>query len=207
MRQIDPATGHTLASFSIGAGDLVAEGDLAFRSDGLGFLSTAGGAGVSLLSFNIGTLSSNTISAEPFLFDGLAFNSANTLYGMSQGGGGSLGDGTRSKLYTIDQSTGARTLIRSLNISAATNEILGGLTFRSDGSLWSEVSNGTTSTLARVNTATGNATFVGSITGFGNVSGIAFLGSTSVPEPNVVALTATGLIGLVGFAARKRRRN
>ena len=203
IRQIDPNTGHTLASFSIGAGNLFGEGELTFRSDGIGFLSTSGGAGVSILSLNLATSSSSNISNEPFFFDGLAFNNADVLYGMSQA---QFGDGV-SKLYTISQTTGGLSLLGSLNISAANTEILGGLTFRSNGTLFAALSDQSTSTFATVNPATGQATAIGTITGFGDVSGIAFLtpAVNEVPEPGTFVLMGTAIVGLVTFRAAGKK--
>jgi hypothetical protein len=203
IRQLDPNTAHTLATISIGnTSGFVGEGDLAFRSDGTGFLSTAGSPGVSLFSFNISNNTSSKISAEQFLFDGLAFNSSDVLYGLSQA---QSGDGT-SKLYTLDQTTGAKTLVGALNVPSATNEILGGLTFDSGGTLYGELSDGSsTSTLVTIDPATGQATTIGNIAGFGNVSGIAFLPSavTAAPEPSTLVLTGIGLVSL--SLARRRR--
>jgi hypothetical protein len=43
IRQLNPATGATIASINIGAGNLIGEGAIDFRSDGVGFLSTSNG--------------------------------------------------------------------------------------------------------------------------------------------------------------------
>jgi hypothetical protein len=201
IRQIDPNTGHTLASINIGAGNLVGEGDLAFRSDGVGFLTT-GGPSLSLRRFDLSPPNSSIVGPLPGpFFNGLAFNSSDVLYGISKGFAS-----FPSRLYTINQTTAVETLVGGLNVAAAVSEDLGGLTFRSDGTLWAALSDQTTSTLVRVNAATGQATNVGIITGFGNVSGIAFLNTTvTTPEPSTFLLTATGLIGLVGFGGRRMK--
>ena len=131
IRQIDPATGHTLATINIGTPNLVGEGDLTFRSDGTGCLETANGpSGAGLYTFNLSPPSSSFLGSS-VIVDGLAFNSGDILYAMSQGitAGG-------SELYTANQSTGALSLVGSLNTASATGEILGGLTFGSDGTLW-----------------------------------------------------------------------
>lgn len=202
IRQIDPATGHTLASINIGTPGLVGEGDLSFRSDGAGFLETANsGAGAGLLKFSLAPPSSSFLGNSAII-DGLDFDSANILYGMSQG----VSD-SGSKLYTVNQTNGALSLVGALNIGAASTEILGGLTFDSIGTLWGELSNGSsTSTLATINKNTGQATVVGNITGFGNVSGIAFLGPATVPEPSSVLLLGTCVIA-IGLRWRHRVRS
>jgi outer membrane protein assembly factor BamB len=202
IQQIDPATGHTLATFNIGVSNLVGEGDLAFRSDGTGFIETAGGpSGSGLLTFNLGAGTSSFLGASTIM-DGLDFNSSNTLYGMSQG----ITD-SGSKLYTVNQSTGALTLVGALNTPSANGEILGGLTFGSDGTLYGELSDdSSTSTLVKINPTTGQATVIGNI-GFTNVSGISFVNSstTPVPEPSSVLLSGTCILGAIGLVRRRVR--
>ncbi len=204
IRQIDPATDHTLATINIGTPSLVGEGDLAFRSDGTGFLETAAGpSGAGLYTFNLSPPSSSFLGSS-IAVDGLAFNGGDILYAMSQG----LTDGG-SKLYTANQSTGALSLVGSLNTASAPGEILGGLTFGSDGTLFGELSDGsTTSTLVTIDSVTGQATVVGNI-GFDNVSGIAFLSSatSSVPETSSVLLLGTCIIGAIGLRFRRGIRS
>jgi hypothetical protein len=201
--QIDPTTGHTLGSTDIGTGVLIGEGDIAFRSDGTGFLY---GDGSKFFSFDLAAGTSTLINTGSFLFDGLAFSGGGVLFGLSQGFGAPNG---QSSLYTINTTTGAVSLVGALNVPAAATELLGGLAFAPDGTLYAELSDGTTSsTLYTVSTTTGQATLVGSI-GFGNVSGIRFLetSSAAVPEPSSLALCGiAGAVGL-GYGWRRRRRD
>jgi hypothetical protein len=105
IRQIDPATGHHLTSINIGTPSLVGEGDLAFRSDGTGFLETASApSGAGLYKFNLSPPSFSFLGSSKII-DGLNFDRASVLYAMSQG----VTD-SGSKLYTVNQAKGALTL-------------------------------------------------------------------------------------------------
>ena len=202
IRQLDPTTGHTLASINIGTGSLTGEGDIVIRSDGTGFLY---GDGSQFVKFSISAGTSSVINVGSFLFDGLAFNSSNVLFGLSQGVAAPNG---QSSLYTINTTTGALSLIGALNVPAAATEVLGGLEFGPDGTLYAELSDNTTaSNLYTVNTTTGQATLVGSI-GFNDVSGIRFLTTgAAVPEPATLVSASTAvLIGLF-YTLRPRRRD
>jgi len=66
IQGIDTTTGLIASTIDIGVGNLTGEGDLAFRSDGIGFLSTVFKGGLStptndLYTFNIMTNSSTLI--------------------------------------------------------------------------------------------------------------------------------------------------
>jgi hypothetical protein len=203
VRQLDPATGHTLATINIGVPDLIAEGDITYNAAGTGFLSTSGPSGIQLLSFNMAAGTNAVIGTTPFLFDGLAFDSSGVLYGMSQ----AVGAGVTSKLYTINTTTAALTLVGALNVPpASTNEILGGLAFAPDGTLYAELSDESTSSLYTVSKTTGQATLVGNI-GDAQVSGIRFLStSASVPEPSITILAGTGAAVLLMLRRRSSSR-
>ena len=194
IRELDPLTAHTLNTINIGVAT-IGEGGITFRSDGIGFMSRSSGGIGTLWSFDITVPSSTNISGDDGLrpsMDGLDFNSADALYGITQSSNlyGS------HKLYTINQTTGATTLIGDTGITD--NDTLSGLAFRSDGVLFTEINN----SLYTINPLTGEATFVGRI-GFEGISGLTFVGEGKVPEPSTMLLLGSGLIGLAGFARKK----
>jgi hypothetical protein len=135
--------------------------------------------------------------------DGLAFNKGNVLYGMSQG----ASQGGTNSLYTINQATGATTLVGSMGVANANS--VGGLEISRKGVGYASF-NGN---LYRVDLGTGAATLIGS-TGFDNISGLALVrtgggggggGGGGVPEPGTWALLAGASLGLV--ALRRARRS
>jgi len=109
LRQIDPANGATLNIIDLGSFAANGEGGLAFRPDGMGFLSDSSNTPF-LRRFDI-TIPSSTVITNSLTppMDGLAFNAAGVLSGLEEGGAG---------LYTIDQVTGATTLVGSTGIAA-----------------------------------------------------------------------------------------
>lgn len=193
VRQLDPATGATLATIDVG---IVAggEGGFAMRQDGVGFLSATIGNVGTLWRFDIGVPGSTQVTATNGLapsMDGLAFSPGGVLYGLSQG----ATDGG-NKLYTIDPASGATTLVGALGVG---DSAVGGLAFAADGTLYATLSdlNPTAAKLYALDVSSGAATLIGNL-GFNSVSGITFL--TPIPEPRTSLLLAAGLalLGLLG---------
>jgi outer membrane protein assembly factor BamB len=189
IQQIDPATGHTLASISIGAGDLIAEGDLTFRADGVGFLAPASRK---LYQFDITTGMSTLITSTlPLNIDGLAFDAAGVLYAFT--------DFTSSNVLTIDPTTGASTIVGSHGVVTPRGKNLGGLSFDASGILYAVIGDG----LYTIDPATGAATLIGPITGVSGVSGIAFADTAAIPEPGAILLLGYGLTVVAGRMKRR----
>jgi hypothetical protein len=188
IRQLNPATGATIATINIGIGNVVGEGGLALRRDGIGFLATSAGSTGRFYSFNIVSGTSTPITGpggfDPAM-DGLDFSPGGVLFGIRQ---------DPSVLYTIEPVTGATTLIGDTGFND--NDAVSGLAFRSDGVLFGEV-NGI---LVTIDPLTGAATVIGRI-GFANVSGLIFL---PVPGPSTVLLLGMGVLAI---AAMQRRAN
>jgi hypothetical protein len=217
LRQIDPATGNIIGTTNPGINVSVGEGDLALRTDGTGVVaSTLDDTG----SFGTGTLyslstspaSAGEVNNNFGLFDGVAFNSSNALYGLSQGG---------DNLFTIDPTTGNTSLVGGTGIQTTDPSSgfplygFGGLTFDQGGMLYGDLANfdpsNPLSNLYTINPTTGAATLVGGI-GIGQVDGLAFLstGTTppppgSTPEPSTFLL-AGGCLLTAGFIRRRLAR-
>ncbi len=195
IHELNLSTGGILQTIDIGVGDLLGEGDLAFRSDGAGFLASALNPATfttsnDLFRFDIATGTSTRIGSTSVTLDGLAFGAGDVLYGLGQ---------SDANLYVIDQTTAATTLVGNLGITKGSP--FAGLTFGPNGTLYAAVDD----RLFTVNTMTGAATPVNrdvTSTGFSSVSGVAF---APIPEPSSVLLfglgTTTGLLAL-----RRRKR-
>jgi hypothetical protein len=190
LRELDPATGGTLNSVDLGIGNLTGEGAIDFRSDGTGFLTTAS-PGATLYTFT--TAGSGTpVGGTSQVIDGLAFDSADVLYGLIQGG---------ATLVTINQATGALTVVGPTGLGGSA--VLGGLAFLDD-QLYAVLSTSTASALYTLDPGTGLATLVGDV-GIGGVSGIAFLDTTQAPEPASLLLVGFGLAVAAGRRLRAHR--
>ncbi len=182
IRQLDAATGHTLATIDIGV-VTSGEGSIAFRRDGIGFLSRSFVSINTLWSFELTIPESTAIGDMSFGIDGLDFDANGVLYGLSQ---------TSYNLYTINQTNAEATLIGPTGLVSRT--FLGGLTFSSDGTLYAVLNDA----LFTLNPNTGAANFIGPV-GFDGVSGL----TAAMPIPDAVLLCGFGIV-LVG-RLRKRR--
>lgn len=173
LQQLDPLTARTLATIDIGVA-IVGEGGISFRSDGTGFLASSFYTAEELWSFDFSVPNSKMIDTLDFGMDGLAFNSDDILYGLSQ---------MSYDLYTINPVNAELTFVGSAGLTSRT--ILGGLTFSSDGTLYAVLNDA----LYTLNPGTGAATLIGPI-GYDNVSGI----TATVPVPGAVLLCGFGAV-------------
>ncbi|MES2707622.1 MAG: hypothetical protein V4726_13590 [Verrucomicrobiota bacterium] len=203
VQEINPFTGAIVRDISIGIGDRIGEGDIAFGSAGTGFIASAlNGSDFSLdnglYAFNILTGTSSrvgttTLAGNGLAIDGLAFTGG-TLYGLSMDAAPSL--------YTINPATAELTLVSALNFgsySFAGGSAFSGLTAgAAAGSLYAALDD----RLFTINIADGTTTPADLNTmdfGFSGVSGLA---NSAVPEPGATLL---GMLSL-GLLARRRRR-
>lgn len=189
IRQLDPLTGATVNTINIGTPQLIAEGDLTFRSsDGIGFLTSVFGPNsvvAPLYSFDITVPSYTYIGSMGIFMDGLEYWNG-TLYGLSQ----NYTDPPK-KLYTINPTNAALTLIGSTGVSGP---MVGDLAFRADGTLFASMD----SNLYTLDVNTGAATLIGPI-GYQYVTGLAFLDSNPIPTPGALLLLGSGLSVLAGW--------
>jgi len=190
LREIDPSTAATVSSINLGVGNLTGEGGLDFRSDGVGFLNSTSGTTSNVYRFTLAANSGVLVGSENTAgIDGLAFSPTDVLYAMGQQ--------PQNNLYTVNQTTGALTLVGATGFSNASS--LSGLDFIG-GTLYGVISD----SLYTLNPLTGAATLVGP-TGFSSISGLASLdvgGTATVPEPATLLLLGSGAIAL----SRRRMR-
>ena len=99
-----------------------------------------------------------------------------------------------SRLFTINPSTGAATLVGSTGVLAGA----AGLAYDSgNNTLYLNTAGSSIGNFYTVNISTGQATFVGSNTGAGQgIDGLADTNGNRVPEPSTVLLLISGFAGL-----------
>ncbi|MSU77646.1 MAG: hypothetical protein EXS16_06070 [Gemmataceae bacterium] len=171
IAELDPATGSTITTHNIGAFP-GGEGDMAIRSDGIGYVGSSGGA---LIEFDISVPSSKLVgNVGPLRIDGLAFNSADVLYMLTE---------TGSDLYTIDQTTWTATLVGKTGIAGA-GAGTGGLAFDAAGNLYATVDLGGPSSFYKIDPVTAVGTLIGPI-GFNLVTGLRFTPGAPPPPPPI----------------------
>lgn len=199
IREISRVSGKVVRDVSIGLTGLIGEGDLAFRSDGLGFLTSSLDATSPALTpvnniytFNIDTGTSQRIGTTGVTIDGLAFDPNGTLYGVGQGD---------AMLYTINQTNGAATPVGSFGV--ANNSPIGAIAFGPNGILYVNIDD----RLYTVDKTTGAATpvsqtvldfDVSSVSGLTFAPGAATLGNMSAR----IAVGTGDDVGIEGFIIR-----
>jgi hypothetical protein len=153
---------------------MVGEGDLAFRSDGVGFLVSAlhtnGSVAFDVYTFDVISGTSHWIGNSGGAVDALAFDTNNTLYALGQ-------DGTN--LYTMNQNNGTLTTVGPLGV--AMSSPFGAMTFGPDGTLYAAIND----QLYTINKTTGVASVLSTNVldiGFSSVSGLAFALPTTAAQ-------------------------
>ena len=175
--QLDPATGNFLGSTSVGAFPPFGwnGGGLAFRSDGIGYLGR-GTTGTDIYQFDM-TAGANTkiTGAASVALTAFAFSPADVLYAI---------DG--NKLVTINQATGASTLVANVTgLVGPPPNVVTGVSFDSSGNLFACVIRQAApfpATLYKLDTVTAAATLIGPI-GINQVESIAFATGGGPPPP------------------------
>lgn len=200
--QIDPANGGIIEGFdpsipdSLG-GDFASlrEGSLAFRGDGVGFLTISDEPGGSLWRFDLGAPSASAVTTtlRPAI-DGLDFDGSDELFGLSQ-----PLLGATYTVHLIDQTTGVSTQVGDTGVVSANENSVAGLTFTSDGTVFAVLNDALYTLDPGANYA---AEFVGDI-GFSRISGLAAL----VPEPATIVLVALGCLTLLRCRRSTQRRS
>lgn len=195
VREINRFTGALSSGIDVGVGNLTGEGDLAFRPDGLGFLSSALSPEYAvtndLFRFNLALGTSTRVGTTSVALDGMVFI-GHTLY--------ALGQEPDARLYVVNQDTAALTVVGSLGLTVGST--LSALTADSRGQLYAALDD----RLFEIDRETGLATAVSEEIqglGYGGVSGLAF---SPVPEPSTYGIAGAALLGFATLIRRYRKR-
>ena len=132
----------------------------------------------------VGDMGIVPVGADDFaVISDFAFDSGGTLWGAVV----NTRLGT-SKLYTVNRTTGAGTLVSNISIVTENNQVIGTLSFDPTGDLFGTISAPLpgASTLYKINPTTGAATAVGSNSLLFYTGG----GDIAVPEPAMASLLA-----------------
>ncbi len=200
----DITTGACAAVGSLGVN--FTDTGLSFSDDGSLWMSTDEPAPYYFYKVNPSTGAATLIGAQGQEVTGLAFRNG-IMYG--------LGGDYHDNLVIVNTATGAATPVGPLGTVSLVD---GGIDFDGDGVLWGigDPSDDELlpSQIFTINTSTGAATVVATVTDpdgrpLGGFEGLAIWPTEEepfVPEPGTLVLLGSGLGGLCGYAAMRRRK-
>ncbi|MFN2476041.1 MAG: hypothetical protein ABR526_06845 [Chthoniobacterales bacterium] len=215
IREVNRKSGQLISSIDIGVRNLVGEGELTFRSDGVGFLaSPLNSSNQPVNDFYMFTIdpdaktgTSVRLGTTDVAIDAMAFNSQGVLYAIGQG---------TSTVYTVDTTTGKMSAVATIKDSTGAtvpmNSPIAGMTIgpaNPDMGGIQEIYAAIDDRLFIINPMTGAArTPPGDIINFGplisSVSGLAFApGAGTLGNVSSRVLVGTGAnVGIGGFIVR-----
>jgi hypothetical protein len=147
--ELDPSTGATIDSFTSGL-SVGSEGAMSVRSDGVAYVArrSSSGSHDELWRVHLASRSAILVDGDmELLLDGLAFDSTDRLYGLSQGSG---------IVYRVDTGSGDLEIVGDTGVTLASTS---GIAFTTDDTLYLAAG----AELYTISTVDGSATYVGSI--------------------------------------------